>query len=50
MTVWVLGGVVWLGGSPPVFGGVVWGVFRGFLGVLTVFMFAFVWCLVLYGY
>ena len=45
------GGVVWLGGVSPLFlGSVVWSVFRCFLGVLTVFAFAFVWCLVLYSY
>jgi len=38
------------GALPPVVGGCFWGVFRGCFGVLTVFTFAFVWCLVLYSY
>jgi len=40
----------WLGGLPLFFWCGVWGVFRGFLGVLTVFAFALVWCLALYSY
>ena len=45
----VVGFALW-GALPPVFGGVVWGVYRGFFGVWGVFLFALVWCLVLYSY
>jgi len=38
------------GPSPPLGVLSIWGVFRGCFGVLTVFLFAFVWCLVLYSY